>query len=76
MEEAQQLSKDARRRLAKVEDLWAQLDSKITAIRVQDQLPSDRILASAGDALVRERQQLASERDRLTRFRLRRNLLA
>ena len=34
MEEAQQLSKDARRRLAKVETLWAQLDSKIAAIRV------------------------------------------
>ena len=34
MDEAQQLSKNARRRLAKVETLWAQLDSKIAAIRV------------------------------------------
>lgn len=34
MEEAQQLSKDAQRRLAKVETLWAQLDSKIATIRL------------------------------------------
>jgi F0F1-type ATP synthase membrane subunit b/b' len=43
MEQAQQLSKDARRRLAKVEALWAQLDSKIAAIGVVADAEMERL---------------------------------